>query len=182
MNNKINSTRKKLSNRVRLAIANLIELLNGIEVKEDYPVKGCISVSQRLGWQRSIGMTVKIQPDTQHPYFEIDRYGSKIPFDLKIGDSRCGIPNPSHNYMFYKGQDIGLVEKFTVSAWRETSEVYSNGRRNDTKYSGDRHFITGTSIRFGIRDYIGDYRPLIRSLELRLGRKIIDKKTLAKQD
>jgi len=163
---------------MRKSRASLIELLNGIEVKYNYPVNGCLSVSKHTGFQKGIGIIAKILLEESNPYFEFERCGKKLKFDLKIGDSRYG--SPSRHYFFNQGEDIGLVEKFSIGLGCSSSEFYFNGKNEDNKYLADNHFMAGISKVFDLNDYFGDYKSLIDSLELRLGRKIIDKKLLVK--
>ncbi len=146
-------------NKINNARAKLIALLNGIEVKKDYPNMGCLSLSQKLGFQKSRGLNAKISPDYMDPYFEKKKDGDIIRYDLKITNSVHG--SPGRSYFFKQGEDTGLVEIF------------------NTYLGSSYEFFSEGIERFEIGDY-DDFKPLIKVAELILGRELINKKYLKK--
>lgn len=164
---------ERIAKKVRISVARINERRNDIEVI-NFPSRESLIVKKSLGWQEGINIIAKIQPDVQSSYFEINVYGKKIPFDLEIQDSRFRII-PGFSYYFNKGKDIGIVANYLWGLGNPL-EFYSNGREKDTA-----NLAPGGPYGFNIRDYKSQYLPLIKSLELRLGRKVINENILERQ-
>ena len=157
--------------RIKLVRARSIDILYKLKVEYDSPEEGCLYVSKNLGERKGISIVAKTQLDVYCPSFELNLSGTKIPFDVKICDARSDFCEPRH-YFFSREEDIGLVEEFrTHMICGYVSRFYSNGRKVESNCLVKSQFLFG---RFDTSDYFGDYKPLIKSIELKLGRKIID--------
>lgn len=174
--------KNSLKKKITLTRAKLTELVNGIEIIEN-PEIGRISATKNLGAGKSISIDAKIDAEKPSSYFEIELTGKIIPYDVKIyREGYDAFFGKTRAHYFNQGKDVGLTEDFSVSMMSgKKSEFFYNDADTAIAVKLDYANLPRWPFgRFYRKDYAGEFRPLIRALELRLGRLLIDKSCLAK--